>query len=121
MSWMTSIPIAAGVLTVSPTKTRMMAAMVAPTWGMRSRKPVIMASTIGNGRPNAHAERPATVAATREMATLPMSDADTATIDSSSTGRQRTSTAAGVNPTSQSVMFGRSISRNSARNVSVTS
>src|SRR6478752_2910415 len=56
-----------------------------------------------------------------EIATLPISDADTATIDSSSTGRQRFSTPGGAKPNSQSVIVGRSISRNSARNVSVTS
>ena len=42
-------------------------------------------------------------------------------IESSSTGRQRASAAGGVKPNSQSVIVGRSISRNSARNVSVTS
>ena len=59
--------------------------------------------------------------ATTEIATLPISDDDTAVIESSTTGRQRASTAGGVKPNSQLVIVGRSISRNSARNVSVTS
>ena len=59
--------------------------------------------------------------ATTEIATLPISEEDTARIDSSTTGCQRCSTAGGANPNSQSVMVGRSISRKSARNVSVTS
>ena len=42
-------------------------------------------------------------------------------IESSSTGRQRASLSGGANPNSQSVIIGRSISRKSARNVSVTS
>ena len=42
-------------------------------------------------------------------------------IDSSTTGLQRRSTSGGANPNSQAVIVGRSISRNSARNVSVTS
>ena len=42
-------------------------------------------------------------------------------IDSSSIGRQRASTPGGVKPNSQSVIVGRSISRKSERNVSVTS
>ncbi len=79
------------------------------------------ASTIGNGSPNAHADRPATVAATSEIATLPISEEETARIDSSRIGRQRCSTGGGAKPNSQSVMLGRSISRNSARKVSVTS
>ena len=41
--------------------------------------------------------------------------------DSSTTGRQRCSTGGVAKPNSQSVIVGRSISRNSARNVSVTS
>ena len=41
-------------------------------------------------------------------------------MDSSTIGRQRRSTAGGANPKSQSVMVGRSITRKSARNVSVT-
>ena len=53
------------------------------------------ASTSGKGSPNAHADNPATVAATKEIATLPMSDEDTAVIESSTTGRQRSSAAAG--------------------------
>ena len=112
---------AASVLTVSATATRITAAMVAPTCGIRSRKPAIIASTIGNGRPSAHAETPATVPATIEIAMLPSSDCETASIDSSTTGRQRRSTAGGVKPNSHSVIVGRSISRNRARNVSVTS
>ena len=118
---MTSITSAAVVLTVSATATRMTAAIVAPTCGIRSSNPVITASTIGNGSPSAQAESPATVAATIEIATLPTSDEETARIDSSSTGRQRCSTAGGVNPNSQSVIAGRSIRRKSARNPSVTS
>ena len=78
---MTPIAIAAGVLTVSATSTRMTAAIVAPTCGIRSRKPVITASTIGNGKPNAHADTPATVAATSEIAMLPISDDETAPIE----------------------------------------
>src|SRR3954470_17018615 len=103
---MTSIASATGVLTVSPTATRMIAATVAPTCGMRSRKPVITASTIGKGRPKVYAERPATVAATSDIATLPMSDDDTALIESSSTGRHRASTRGGVKPNSQFVIVG---------------
>src|SRR3954466_2711953 len=110
MTWMIAIAIAAGVLTVSATSTRMTPATVAPTCGMRSRKPVITASTIGNGNPKMYADKPATVAATTEIATLPMSDDDTALIESSSTGRHRASTGGGVNPNSQFVMVGRSIS-----------
>ena len=52
---------------------------------------------------------------------MPISEDETAEIESSTTGRQRASTAGGVKPNSQSVIVGRSISRNSARNVSVTS
>ena len=59
--------------------------------------------------------------ATSEIARLPSSDDDTALIESSTTGRQRVSVAGGAKPNSQSVIVGRSISRNSARNVSVTS
>jgi hypothetical protein len=99
----------------------MTAATVAPTCGIRSRNPVMTARTMGNGRPRAQAESPATVAATHEIATFPTSEDDTAPIDSSSTGRQRRSTAKGVKPKSQSVIVGRSISRKSARNVRVTS
>ena len=109
------------VPTVSATPTRITAAIVAPTCGIRSSSPVITASTIGNGIPSTQAETPATVPATIEIATLPISDDDTAVIEFSSTGRQRASTAGGVKPNSQSVIVGRSISRNSARNVSVTS
>ncbi len=75
-----SITIAAGVETVSATATRMTAAIVAPTRGMRSKNPVMTASTIGNGRPSAHADRPATVAATQEIATLPISECETASM-----------------------------------------
>ena len=121
MSWMTAIAIATGVLTVRPTRTRITAATVAPTWGMRSRKPAMTASTSGNGSPNTYADRPATVAATSETARLPISDDETAPIESSTTGRQRASVAGAVNPNSQSVIMGRSMSRKSARNVSVTS
>src|SRR3954467_988820 len=101
---MMSVAIAAGVLTVSATATRMIAAIVAPTCGIRSRKPVITASTIGNGRPSNHADTPATVAATIEIATLPTSDDEIPEIESSSTGRQRRSTSGGANPNSQSVI-----------------
>ena len=118
---MTSITIAAVVLTVSATATRMTAATVAPTCGIRSSSPVMSASTIGKGRPSAHAETPATVPATTEIAMLPISEVDTTRMDSSTAGRQRRSTDGGVNPKSQSVMVGRSISRKSARKVSVTS
>ena len=55
-----------------------------------------------------------------EIATLPTSDDDTARIECSSTGRHRASTCGGVKPNSQSVISGRSISRKSARNASVT-
>ena len=77
---------AAGVLTVSATATRMTAAIVAPTCGIRSSSPVISASTIGNGRPSAHADTPATVPATKEIAMLPISEEETARIESSTTG-----------------------------------
>ena len=107
--------------TVSATATRITAAIVAPTWGIRSSSPVITASTSGNGIPSAHAERPATVPATTEIATLPISDEEIARIDSSTTGRQRASASGGAKPKSQSVIVGRSISRKSARNESVTS
>ena len=116
-----SIPIAAGVLTVSATATRMTAAIVAPTCGIRSRNPVITASTIGNGSPNAQADSPATVAATSEIATLPISEEETALIEFSSTGRQRRSTSGVANPNNQFVIVTRSIRRKSERNVSVTS
>ena len=66
------------VPTVSATATRITDAMVAPTWGIRSRNPAITASTIGNGRPRAQADTPATVPATTEIATLPISDDETA-------------------------------------------
>ena len=42
--------IAASVLTVSATAVRITAAIVAPTCGIRSSRPVITASTSGNGR-----------------------------------------------------------------------
>ena len=93
--------IAAGVLTVSATSTRMTAAIVAPTCGIRSRNPVITASTIGNGSPKIHADTPATVAATSEIARLPISDEETALIDSSRIGCQRFWTAGGAKPNSQ--------------------
>ena len=96
--------IAAGVLTVSATSTRITAATVAPTCGIRSRKPVMTASTIGNGRPKIHAETPATVAATSEIARLPISDEETALIDSSRTGCQRFWTAGGARSNSHSVI-----------------
>ena len=82
---------------------------------------MITASTSGKGRPKIQADTPATVAATIEIATLPISDDETALIEFSTTGRQRASLAGGAKPNSQSVIVGRSISRNSARNVSVTS
>src|SRR4051795_9983847 len=56
---MISIAIAASVLTVRPTATRITAATVAPTCGMRSSRPVMMPSTIGNGSPKIYAETPA--------------------------------------------------------------
>ena len=59
--------------------------------------------------------------ATIEIAMLPSSEDETPRIDSSTTGFQRASVAGGAKPNSQSVIVGRSISRNSARNVSVTS
>src|SRR3954466_11730546 len=118
---MITMATAAVVLTVSATATRITAAIVAPTCGMRSSSPVITASTIGNGRPNAQADTPATVAATIEIATLPINEEDTAEIEFSTTGRQRASTGGGVKPKSQSVIVGRSINRNSDRKVSVTS
>src|SRR4051794_40189610 len=99
--------IAAPVLTVSATATRITAAMVAPTCGIRSSRPVMTASTIGNGRPKAHADRPATVAATTEIATFPISDDDTAVIESSTTGRQRRSAAGGGEPKRHSRIGGR--------------
>src|SRR4051812_28263878 len=112
---------AASVLTVSATATRITAATVAPTCGIRSRKPVISANTSGNGSPNAQAETPATIAATQEIATLPSNEEETALIDVSTTGLQRASTSGAVNPNSHAVIVGRSMSRNSERNVSVTS
>src|SRR4051812_23596419 len=42
------------VPTVSATATRMTAAIVAPTCGIRSRNPAISASTSGKGSPSAH-------------------------------------------------------------------
>src|SRR3954453_19754871 len=106
MSWMTAIAIATGVLTVRPASTRITPATVAPTWGMRSRNPVIIASTSGNGSPNAYADRPATVAATSDTATLPISVEETAPTPSSTTGRHRASMAGVVNPNIQSVIVG---------------
>ena len=94
------------MLTVSATAPRITAATVAPTCGIRSSRPVITPSTMGNGRPNAHADRAATVPATTEIARLPSSEEETARMDSSTTGRQRCSTAGGANPNSQSVMVG---------------
>ena len=79
-----------------------------------------MASTIGNGSPSAHADTPATVAATSEIATLPRSEEETAPIESSTTGCQRRSTAGGAKPKSHSVIVGRSMSRKSDRKVRVT-
>src|SRR4051812_12071171 len=112
---------AAGVLTVSATAVRITAATVAPTWGIRSSRPVITASTIGNGSPSRVAEMNATRPATTDTARLPISEEETALTESSTTGRQRASVSGLAKPSSQSVMVGRSISRNSARNVSVTS
>src|SRR3954465_13702314 len=99
---MIAMAIAAGVLTVSATSTRITAATVAPTGGMRSSRPVITPSTTGNGRPNAHADRPATRPAMIEIAMLPTSEEDTAEIESSTTGRQRATVAGGAKPNSQS-------------------
>ena len=109
------------VPTVSATATRITAATVAPTCGIRSSRPVMTPSTTGNGRPSSQAEPPAISPAMIEIATFPISEDETAEIEPSTTGRQRASTAGGVKPNSQSVIVGRSISRNSARNVSVTS
>src|SRR5215208_8415186 len=103
---MITVAMAASVLTVSATAVRMTAAIVAPICGIRSRSPAITASTIGNGSPSSQAETPATVPATSEIATLPISEDDTAWIDPSTTGRQRRSTAGGTNPNSQSVIVG---------------
>ena len=64
------------------------------------------ASTIGNGSPNAQAESPATVAATSEIAMLPSSESEMASIDSSRIGRQRRLGFGGANPNSQSVIVG---------------
>src|SRR5215213_7309587 len=121
MIWMIAIAIAAGVLTVNATSTRMTPATVAPTCGIRSRNPVITARTIGNGNPKAQADRPATIAATSEIARLPISDEETALIESSSTGSHRSWTSGRAKPNSHPLMVWRSISRNSARKVSVTS
>ncbi len=74
------------VPTVSATATRMTAAIVAPICGIRSSRPVMTASTIGNGSPRTYALKPATVAATTEIAMLPISEDETARIDSSTTG-----------------------------------
>ena len=79
------------------------------------------ASTIGNGSPKIQADTPATVAATSEIARLPISDEETALIDSSRIGCQRFWTAGGARSNSHSVIVWRSISMNSARKVSVTS
>ena len=92
---MITIAIAASVLTVSATSVRITAAIVAPTCGIRSSRPVITASTSGNGRPKIQAETPATVAATIEIATLPISDDETALIECSSTGDHRASLSGG--------------------------
>src|SRR3954471_1450780 len=105
---MITIATAAVVLTVSATATRITAATVAPTCGIKSSSPVITARTMGNGRPNAHADNPATVAATTEIAPVPISEDETAEIESSTTGCQRASTAGGVKPNSHSVIAGRS-------------
>ena len=79
------------------------------------------ASTIGNGRPSNHADTPATVPATIEIATLPISEEDTAGSSPRAPAASAPRRPGGANPNSQSVIVGRSISRNSARNVSVTS
>src|SRR5215218_2080901 len=112
---------ASAVPTVSATATRITAAIVAPTCGIKSSSPAMTASTTGNGSPSAHADNPATVPATSEIATLPNSDCETAAIEASTTGRQRNSTTGGAKPNSQSVIVGRSISKNNARKLSVTS
>src|SRR4051794_15693906 len=112
---------AASVLTVIATIVRITAATVAPIWGIRSSRPVIRPSTTGNGIPSSQQVTPAIVPATIEIAMLPSSDADTALIESSTTGRQRLSVFGGPNPNSHSVIVGRSMSKNSDRNVSVTS
>ena len=49
---------AAGTPWVSAASTRITPATVAPTIGIRSRKPAITPSASGNGAPSAHAERP---------------------------------------------------------------
>src|SRR4029079_3008299 len=107
------------VPTVRATATRITDAIVAPTCGIRSRKPAITASTTGNGRPRAQAHTPADAPAMIEIATLPISDDDTARIESSSTGRQRASTAGGVKPNSQVVIAGGSLSRIRPRDATV--
>ena len=113
--------IAASVLTVRATATRITAAIVAPTCGIRSSSPVITASTSGNGMSSSTAVTPATIAAMTEIARLPISEVDTARIAVSTVACQRCSTVGVVNPNNQSVIVGRSINRKSARNVSVTS
>src|SRR5688572_21019891 len=101
---MITIAMAASVLTVSATRVRITAAIVAPTCGIRSSRPVITASTSGKGSPKMYAETPATVAATTEIAMFPISDVETAVIEFSSTGRQRVVASGGANPNSQSVI-----------------
>ena len=91
-----------------------------PNCGIRSSSPTMTASTSGNGRPKAKAERPATTPATIEIMTLPSNVAATAEVDRSRIGLQRASVCGRMNPKSQSVIRGRSISRNSETNVSVT-
>src|SRR6185436_5343839 len=97
MIWITAIITQANVLSVSATAHRITAAIVAPTCGIRSSNPVMTASTIGNGRPSAQADSPATTAATTEIATLPTSDDEIAEIESSTTGPQRRSTRGDAN------------------------
>src|SRR3954464_11148150 len=101
---MITVITAASVLTLSATMVRMTAAIVAPICGIRSSRPVITASTSGNGSPRMYDVSPATVAATMLIATLPIRLEETAVIESSTTGLQRRSASGGANPNSQVVI-----------------
>src|SRR3954466_714836 len=104
MSCTITVITAASVLTLSATIVKMTAAIVAPICGIRSSSPVITASTSGNGSPRIHDVTPATVAATIEIATLPISEDEIAVIEFSSTGLQRCSVSGGANPNNHEVI-----------------
>ena len=56
---------------VSATSERTTAASVAPTWGMRPRRPAMIPSANANGTPISHAAVPCTVPAIAAIATAP--------------------------------------------------